>query len=35
MQFMARRVRRKPSGSLMSLHQGPKESLKDFFMQFN
>jgi hypothetical protein len=35
MQFMARRVRRKPSGSLMSLHQGPDESLKDFFMRFN
>jgi hypothetical protein len=35
MQFMAVRVRRKPSGSLMSLHQGPEESLKDFFMRFN
>jgi len=34
-QFMAGRVRRKPFGSLMSLHQGPKESLKDFFMRFN
>ncbi|XP_062155145.1 uncharacterized protein LOC133863185 [Alnus glutinosa] len=34
-QFMAGRVRRKPSGSLMSLHQGPEESLKDFFMRFN
>jgi hypothetical protein len=31
-QFMAGRVRRKPSRSLMSLHQGPEESLKDFFM---
>jgi hypothetical protein len=35
MQFMAGRVRRKPSGSLMSLHQGPEESLKNFFMRFN
>jgi hypothetical protein len=35
MQFMAGRVRRKPSGSLMSLHQGPEKSLKDFFMRFN
>jgi hypothetical protein len=34
-QFMAGRVRRKPSGSLMSLHQGPEESLRDFFMRFN
>jgi hypothetical protein len=34
-QFMARRVRRKPSESLMSLHQGPEESLRDFFMRFN
>jgi len=34
-QFMAGRVRRKPSGSLMSLHQGPEESLKYFFMRFN
>ncbi|XP_062155172.1 uncharacterized protein LOC133863226 [Alnus glutinosa] len=34
-QFMAGRVRRKPSGSMMSLHQGPEESLKDFFMRFN
>jgi hypothetical protein len=34
-QFMAGRVRRKPSGSLMSLHQRPEESLKDFFMRFN
>jgi hypothetical protein len=34
-QFMAGRVRRKPSGSLMSLHQGPEESLKNFFMRFN
>jgi hypothetical protein len=33
--FMAERVRRKPSGSLMSLHQGPEESLRDFFMIFN
>lgn len=31
-QFMAGRVRRKPSRSLMSLHQGP---LKDFFIRFN
>jgi hypothetical protein len=35
MQFMAGRVRRKPSGSLMSLHQGPDESLKNLFMSFN
>jgi hypothetical protein len=34
-QFMAGRVRRKPSESLMSLHQGPEESLKDFFMRLN
>jgi hypothetical protein len=34
-QFMAGRVRRKPSGSLMSLHQEPEECLKDFFMRFN
>lgn len=34
-QFMAGRVRRKPYGFLMSLHQGPEESLKDFFMRFN
>jgi len=34
-QFMAGRVRRKPSGSLMSLHQGPEEYLKYFFMRFN
>jgi hypothetical protein len=34
-QFMAERVSRKPSGSLMSLHQGSEESLKDFFMRFN
>jgi hypothetical protein len=34
-QFMAGRVRRKPSGSLMSLHQGPEESIRDFFMRFN
>ncbi|XP_062158607.1 uncharacterized protein LOC133866058 [Alnus glutinosa] len=34
-QFMAGRVRRKPSESLMSLHQGPEESLRDFFMRFN
>jgi hypothetical protein len=35
MQFMAGRVRRKPSGSLMSLHQGPEESLRNFFLRFN
>jgi hypothetical protein len=34
-QFMAGRVRRKPSGSLMSLHQGLEESFKYFFMRFN
>jgi hypothetical protein len=34
-QFMAGRVRRKPSGSLMSLHQGPEESLRNFFLRFN
>jgi hypothetical protein len=34
-QFMARTVRRKPYGSLMSLHQRPEESLRDFFMRFN
>jgi hypothetical protein len=34
-QFMAGRVRRKPSASLMSLHQGPEEYLKYFFMRFN
>jgi hypothetical protein len=33
--FMAGRVRRKPSRSLMSLHQGLEESLEDFFMSFN
>jgi hypothetical protein len=33
--FMAGRVRRKLSGSLMSLNQGLEESLKDFFMSFN
>ncbi|XP_062165055.1 uncharacterized protein LOC133871643 [Alnus glutinosa] len=32
---MTGRVRRKPSGSLMSLHQGPEKSLKDFFIRFN
>jgi hypothetical protein len=35
MHFMAGRVRRKPSGSLMSLHQGPEESLRNFFLRFN
>jgi len=34
-QFMAGRVRRKPSGSLMSLHQGLEESLRNFFLRFN
>jgi hypothetical protein len=34
-QFLPRRVRRKPSGSLMSLYQDPDESLKDYFMRFN
>jgi hypothetical protein len=28
--FLAGRVRRKPFGSLMSLHQGPNVSLKDY-----
>jgi hypothetical protein len=32
---MAGKVKRKPFGSLMSLHQGPEESLKDFFIRFN
>jgi hypothetical protein len=34
-QFMAGIVQRKPTGSLMSLHQGPEESLKNFLMHFN
>lgn len=34
-QFLAGRVRRKPAGSLMSLHQGLNESLKDYLMRFN
>lgn len=34
-QFMAGRVKRKPSGSLMSLHQEPEESLKDLFIRFD
>jgi hypothetical protein len=34
-QFMAWWVRRKLSGSLMSLHQGPDESLRNFFLRFN
>jgi hypothetical protein len=28
-------VWKKPEGSLMSLHQGPEESLKNFLMRFN
>jgi hypothetical protein len=34
-QFMAGIVRKKPGGSLMSLHQGCDESLKDFLLRFN
>jgi hypothetical protein len=34
-QFLVGRIRRKLAGSLMSLHQGPNESLKDYFKRFN
>lgn len=34
-QFLVGRVRRKLAGSLMCLHQGPDESLKDYFRRFN
>lgn len=34
-QFMDGIVRKKPAGSLMSLHQGLDESLKYFLMRFN
>jgi hypothetical protein len=34
-QLMAGIVKKKHVGSLMSLHQGPDESLKDFLMRFN
>jgi len=34
-QFLAGLSRRKPAGCLMSLHQGPDKSLKDYIMRFN
>jgi hypothetical protein len=34
-QFMAGVVQKKPVGSLMSLHQGPKELLKSFLTRYN
>ncbi len=33
--FMARIVRKRPIGSLMSLQQGPEESVKIFLMHSN
>jgi hypothetical protein len=34
-QFLVRRVRKKPSSNLMLLHQQDDESLKDFIIRFN
>jgi hypothetical protein len=32
---LAGRIRKNPAGSLMSLHQGSDESLKDYLQRFN
>jgi hypothetical protein len=34
-QFVSERARRKPSGYLLSVRQGPNESLKDYLWRFN
>jgi hypothetical protein len=34
-QFLVGRKRRNPAGCLMSLHQGPDESLEDYIIRFN
>jgi len=34
-QFVSRRARRKPRGYLLSVQQGPNESLKDYLWRFN